>query len=108
MKKKDYLLRNRIIRAVLIAVLTQSLFFGVILFSLGGFSTLSDQPYHTMRMRLQDKNNVISGVMNHIYLEGMRLKRQIQRNAPISDIHTQLIDTLNRDRKSTRLNSSHS
>ncbi len=80
----------------MIAVLTQSLFFGVILFSLGGFSTLSDQPYHTMRMRLQDKNNVISGVMNHIYLEGMRLKRQIQRNAPISDIHTQLIDTLNR------------
>ena len=96
MKKKEYLLRNRIIRAVLIAVLTQSLFFGVILFSLGGFSTLSDQPYHTMRMRLQDKNNVISGTMNHIYLEGMRLKRQLQRNVPISDIHTQLIDTLNR------------
>ena len=96
MKKKEYLLRNRIIRAVLIAVLAQSIFFGATLLTLGGFSTLSGQPYQTMRVRLQDKNDVISNMMRQIYLEGIGLKHQMKRNTTEDEIHTMLIDVLNK------------
>ena len=96
MKKKTYSLKNRIICAVLIAVLAQSLFFGVLLASIGGITDISRQPYETMRLRLQDKNEVISSTLNHIYLEGAGLKRQIRKGTPVSNIHAMLIDVLNK------------
>lgn len=96
MKKKEYLLRNRIINGVLFAVLIQSLFFGLVLLSLRGFAVLSRQPYETMQARLKDKNDVISSTLNQIYLEGAGLKRQIKRSTSIGDTHTMLIDMLNK------------
>ncbi len=96
MKKKEYLLKDRIIRAILLAVLAQSLLFGIILFSAGGFSALARQPYETMRMRLEDKCSVLTGTLNHVYLEGERLKRQIRSSTETKDVHTMLVDTLNR------------
>ncbi len=96
MKKKEYLLRNRIINGVLFAVLIQSLFFGLVLLSLRGFAVLSRQPYETMQARLKDKNDVISSTLNQIYLEGAGLKRQIKRSTSTGDTHTMLIDMLNK------------
>ncbi|MBO5093982.1 MAG: hypothetical protein J6C33_06455 [Lachnospiraceae bacterium] len=96
MKKKEYLLRNKIIRAVLIAVLAQSILFGAILILSGGFSALTRLPYQTMRVRLKDKNNAVSNTMHQIYLEGIGLKRQIGRNATEKEIHAMLIDVLNK------------
>lgn len=96
MKKKGYLLRNRIIRAVLVAVLAQSILFGAILILSGGFSALTRLPYQTMRVRLKDKNDAVSNTMHQIYLEGIGLKRQIGRNATEKEIHTMLIDVLNK------------
>ncbi len=96
MKKKEYLLRNRIIGAVLAAVLAQSFLFGVMLFSLGGFSTLSRQPYETMRVRLADRSETISSVMSNIYLAGKGLKMQGRESADDADVHTLLIDVLNK------------
>lgn len=96
MKKKDYLLRNRIISAVLVAVFAQSLFFGLVLLSLQGFTVLSRQPYETMQVRLKDKNDVISSTLNHIYLEGAGLKRQLKKTVGAADVHTMLVDMLNK------------
>lgn len=96
MKKKDYLLRNRIITAVLAAVLAQSLFFGLVLLSLQGFTVLSRQPYETMQLRLKDKNDVVSNTLNHIYLEGMGLKRQLKKTADMADLHSMMVDVLNK------------
>lgn len=94
--EKKYLLRNRIIRAVLVAVLAQSILFGAFLILSGGFSALSRLPYQTMRVRLQDKNSAVSNTMHQIYLEGIGLKRQIGRNATEKEIHTMLVDVLNK------------
>lgn len=96
MKKKDYLLRNRIISAVLAAVFAQSLFFGLVLLSLKGFTQLSRQPYETMQVRLKDKNEVVSSTLNHIYLEGMGLKRQLKKTEHISEVHSMMLDMLNK------------
>lgn len=95
-KKKGYLLRNRIIRAVLIAVLAQSVLFGAILSLSGGFSALTRLPYQTMRVRLKDKNDAVSNMMHQIYLEGIGLKRQIGKKATEKEIHTMLIGVLNK------------
>lgn len=89
-------MRNRIISAVLAAVFAQSLFFGLILLSLKGFTQLSGQPYEAMQVRLKDKNDIVSNTLNHIYLEGMGLKRQLKNTDDMQEIHSMIIDMLNK------------
>lgn len=92
---KKYLLRNRVRNSILLAILLQSVVFGIGLFLSGTFAGTASRPYKVMESQAAEKNSLISGYMNNALLVANTMEKEIERLTDPVEIHDRLIDNLN-------------
>lgn len=95
-KRGMHLLKNRLTAGVLLAILVQSIVFGIVLLSTGLFTSMAQEPDRIMISRLSEREKLISSRMNDMLMEGMNLKKQITRETTEDERNTMLIEALNR------------
>lgn len=94
MKKQR--IKNRIYASILIAILIQSVIFGVMLFSTGIYASITEEPYRILRSQMEEKNRLVSENMNHTLLEGNKLLKQIERLTAEDKIQEKIVESLSR------------
>lgn len=93
MKKR--LLSNRVRYAILMAILLQSVIFGIGLMVTGTFSGTANRPFMVMESQVAEKNSLISGYMNNALLIGNTMEKELARLEDEQKIHDRLVDNLN-------------
>ena len=92
---KKYLLRNRVRNSILLAILLQSIVFGIGLAVSGTFTGTTSRPYKVMESQAADKNSLISNYMNNALLLANTMEKEMGRLSEVGEIHDRLIDNLN-------------
>ena len=93
MKKR--LLSNRVRNAILMAILLQSVIFGIGLMVTGTFSGTANRPYKVMESQVAEKDALISGYMNNSLLIANTMEKELAKIKDDRKIHDRLIDNLN-------------
>lgn len=93
MKKR--LLSNRVRNAILMAILLQSVIFGIGLMVTGTFSGTANRPYKVMESQVAEKDALISGYMNNSLLIANTMEKELAKLKDDRKIHDRLIDNLN-------------
>lgn len=93
MKKR--LLSNRVRNAILMAILLQSVIFGLGLMITGTFSGTANRPYRVMESQVAEKNSLISGYMNNVLLIGNAMEKELAKLTDEQKIYDRLVDNLN-------------
>lgn len=93
MKKR--LLSNRVRNAILMAILLQSIIFGIGLAVTGTFSGATDRPYKVMQSQAAEKNSLLSSYMNNVLLLGNSMEEELGKLTRTKEIQSQIIDNLN-------------
>lgn len=92
---KKYLLSNRVRNAILMAILLQSVIFGIGLAVTGTFSGTVNRPYRVMDSQVSEKNSLLSGYMNNVLLLTNTMDKEMSRMTDEQEIQNRLIDNLN-------------
>lgn len=92
---KKYLLSDRLRNTILLAILLQSVIFGIGLMVTGTFSGTANRPYKVMESQVAEKNSVISGYMNNTLMIANSMEKELSRMTDEQEIHDRLIDNLN-------------
>ena len=92
---KKYLLSNRVRNAILLAILLQSVIFGIGLLVTGTFSGTVNRPYKVMESQVSEKNSLLSGYMNNVLLLSNTMEKELGRMSDKKEIQNRLIDNLN-------------
>lgn len=92
---KKYLLSDRLRNTILLAILLQSIIFGIGLMVTGTFSGTANRPYKVMESQVAEKNSVISGYMNNTVMIANSMEKELSRMSDEQEIHDRLIDNLN-------------
>ncbi len=92
---EKYLLRNRVRNSILLAILLQSIVFGIGLAVSGTFTGTTSRPYKVMESQAADKNSLISNYMNNALLLANTMEKEMGRLSEVGEIHDRLIDNLN-------------
>ena len=92
---KKYLLSNRVRNAILLAILLQSVIFGIGLVVTGTFSGTANRPYKVMESQVSEKNSLLSGYMNNVLLLSNTMEKELGRMSDEEEIQNRLIDNLN-------------
>ena len=92
---KKYLLSNRVRNAILLAILLQSVIFGIGLLVTGTFSGTVNRPYKVMESQVSEKNSLLSGYMNNVLLLSNTMEKELGRMSDKEEIQNRLIDNLN-------------
>lgn len=92
---KKYLLRNRVRNSILLAILLQSVVFGIGLAVSGTFSGTASRPYRVMESQAAEKNSLISRYMNNALQVADTMEKELGRLTEISEIHDRIIENLN-------------
>ena len=93
MKKR--LLSNRVRNAILMAILLQSVIFGIGLMVTGTFSGTANRPYKVMESQVAEKDALISGYMNNSLLIANTMEKELAKLKDDRKIHDRLLDHLN-------------
>ena len=96
---KKYLLSNRVRNAILLAILLQSVIFGIGLVVTGTFSGTANRPYKVMESQVSEKNSLLSGYMNNVLLLSNTMEKELGRMSDEEEIQNRLIDNLNQEKK---------
>ena len=86
MKKR--LLSNRVRNAILMAILLQSIIFGIGLVITGTFSGTANRPYKVMESQVAEKNSLLSSYMNNVLLLANTMEKEL---AKMTDEGTPLV-----------------
>lgn len=92
---KKYLLSNRVRNAILMAILLQSVVFGIGLSITGTFSGTANRPYKVMESQVAEKNSILSGYMNNVLLLSNTMEKELSRMTDETEIQNRLVDNLN-------------
>lgn len=92
---KKYLLSNRVRNAILMAILLQSVIFGIGLVITGTFSGTANRPYKVMESQVAEKNSLLSSYMNNVLLLSNTMEKELSRMTDEVEIQNRLIDNLN-------------
>ena len=85
MKKR--LLSNRVRNAILMAILLQSVIFGIGLMVTGTFSGTANRPYKVMESQVAEKDALISGYMNNSLLIANTMEKELAKLKDDRKIH---------------------
>lgn len=92
---KKYLLSNRVRNAILMAILLQSIIFGIGLLITGTFSGTANRPYKVMESQVAEKNSLLSGYMNNVLLLTNTMEKEMEKMTESGEIQDRLIENLN-------------
>ena len=87
---KKYLLSNRVRNAILLAILLQSVIFGIGLLVTGTFSGTVNRPYKVMESQVSEKNSLLSGYMNNVLLLSNTMEKELGRMSDKEEIQNRL------------------
>ena len=93
MKKR--LLSNRVRNAILMAILLQSIIFGIGLVITGTFSGTANRPYKVMESQVAEKNSLLSSYMNNVLLLANTMEKELAKMTDEVEIQNRLVDNLN-------------
>lgn len=93
MKKR--LLSNRVRNAILMAILLQSIIFGIGLVVTGTFSGTVNRTYKIMKSQADEKNSLLSSHMNNLLILGNSMEEELGKIKEPEEIQDRLIDNLN-------------
>ena len=92
---KKYSLSNRVRNSILLAILLQSVVFGIGLGVTGTFTSTVGRPYRVLESQASEKNALISGNLNNALLIANNMGTEISRLSDEKEIQNRLIDNLN-------------
>ena len=92
---KGHKLRNRVRSAIVLAILLQSLIFGIGLLTSGAFSDMVKRPYKVMESYVSEKNAQLTHFMNGVLQISDALERELNDRWDETGLQDRLLETLN-------------
>ena len=92
---KRHSLSNRVRNSILLAILLQSVVFGIGLGVTGMFTSTVGRPYRVLESQASEKNTLLSGNLNNALLVANNMGTEISRLSDEKEIQNRLIDNLN-------------
>lgn len=92
---KRHSLSNRVRNSILLAILLQSVVFGIGLGVTGMFTSTVGRPYRVLESQASEKNTLLSGNLNNALLIANNMGTEISRLSDEKEIQNRLIDNLN-------------
>ena len=92
---KKHSLSNRVRNSILLAILLQSVVFGIGLGVTGTFTSTVGRPYRVLESQASEKNTLLSGNLNNALLVANNMGTEISRLSDEKEIQNRLIDNLN-------------